>query len=162
MLKVHDPAIAEDLVQETLMKAIKSFGKFRGESSLRTWLATILRNEIFGHFRVVAKESKLQSALKESVENSLTTLLNPKISSAEFDDAVENQEFWAMIQECFSRLPEHLLETFMAKWQNDETNTEEICKDLKISPSNFSVRMFRTRLMLRKCVEATWFEEPLN
>ena len=37
---------AEDLVQETLMGAVTSAGKFRGESSVRTWLVRILVNKV--------------------------------------------------------------------------------------------------------------------
>ena len=39
-------ADAEDLVQETLMGAVTSAGKFRGESSVRTWLVRILINRV--------------------------------------------------------------------------------------------------------------------
>jgi RNA polymerase sigma-70 factor (ECF subfamily) len=39
-------ADAEDLVQETLMGVVTSAGKFRGESSVRTWLVRILVNKV--------------------------------------------------------------------------------------------------------------------
>ena len=39
-------ADAEDLVQEALMGAVTSAGKFRGESSVRTWLVRILVNKV--------------------------------------------------------------------------------------------------------------------
>ncbi|MCA8974578.1 MAG: hypothetical protein KDC98_07635, partial [Planctomycetes bacterium] len=38
----HDPHWAEDLVQETLVRALRGLAGFRGESSLRTWLFRIL------------------------------------------------------------------------------------------------------------------------
>lgn len=41
---VGDTAEAEDLLQEALLRAQRSLGKFRGESSLKTWLLRILVN----------------------------------------------------------------------------------------------------------------------
>ncbi len=41
---VRDPGQAEDLVQDTVVRALERAGSFRGESSLRTWLHRILHN----------------------------------------------------------------------------------------------------------------------
>ena len=40
----RDPSLAEDLLSETFLRAIRSAGSFRGESSVRTWLCGIARN----------------------------------------------------------------------------------------------------------------------
>ena len=40
----HDSAMAEDLLQETFVQAISSLEKFRGQSSVRTWLFSIARH----------------------------------------------------------------------------------------------------------------------
>ena len=40
----RDPSLAEDLLSETFLQAIRSAGSFRGESSVRTWLCGIARN----------------------------------------------------------------------------------------------------------------------
>ncbi|UNT97334.1 RNA polymerase sigma factor [Allobaculum mucilyticum] len=40
----HDPALSEDLMQETFLKAAKSIDKFKGNSSLSSWLCAIARN----------------------------------------------------------------------------------------------------------------------
>jgi len=41
---VRDPSIAEDVAQEAFYRAWRSWGDFRGESSVRTWLFSITRN----------------------------------------------------------------------------------------------------------------------
>ncbi len=41
----------EDLVQRTFLRCVEARNAFRGESSFRTYLFTIARNELFGHFR---------------------------------------------------------------------------------------------------------------
>lgn len=42
---LQDAALAEDTVQEAIVRAWQSYGSFRHESSLRTWLLTITRNQ---------------------------------------------------------------------------------------------------------------------
>jgi RNA polymerase sigma-70 factor (ECF subfamily) len=42
---------AEDLVQETLLKAFKAFDKFRGDTHLRAWLVCIMRNTWISNHR---------------------------------------------------------------------------------------------------------------
>jgi RNA polymerase sigma-70 factor (ECF subfamily) len=50
-LRVDDPAICEDIVQEVMIKAIRSLAGYRGEASLFTWLCQIGRNEISNYFQ---------------------------------------------------------------------------------------------------------------
>jgi len=44
MAIVRDTGEAEDVAQETFIKAYRSLGRFRGESSFKTWLYTIATN----------------------------------------------------------------------------------------------------------------------
>ena len=46
-----DPSSAEDLVQETLMRAWRSFDQFRGGTNARAWLFRILLNTFYGQAR---------------------------------------------------------------------------------------------------------------
>ena len=158
MIRLREENLAEEVVQETLLKAIKNFSTFRGEAALRTWLVQILRNEISGLFRKRERDKKLADQLENEANVKLGILLNPKISAREFQSEVEKEEFWTTVQTCYSKLPTHLRETFLTKLQNDESTTEEVCKELDITASNFAVRMFRARVLLRKCLESDWFE----
>ncbi len=40
----RDPVLAEDLLSETFLQALRSIGSFKGESSVRTWLCGIARH----------------------------------------------------------------------------------------------------------------------
>ena len=159
-MRVNDSNLAEDLVQETLIKAFANFSKFRGDSTVRTWLFQILRNEISNHFRKKKKErtTNLESSLESSPEE-LSQLLRPKVTNNEFGTAIEREEFWDVIRICFQKIPEHLLETFLYRLSNPDIKIESLCNELGIKPSNFSVRLFRTRLMLRQCLEQSWMKE---
>lgn len=47
----RDEDIAEELTQETFVKAMSAIGKFRGECSVRVWLCQIAKNEYLLHCR---------------------------------------------------------------------------------------------------------------
>ncbi len=47
----HDPELSREIVQTTLVNAIRRLGSFRGESALMTWLCACCRTEIAAHFR---------------------------------------------------------------------------------------------------------------
>lgn len=151
-LRVSDRGIAEDLVQETFIKAIENVDKFRGEASIRTWLFAILRSVLSRHFRRQKKESRAKSDSGTNLEE----LLHPSMGNREFRTNLEKAEFWDVVQGCFSKVPEHLLETFLHRLANPDCRIEEVCQELDIKPANFSVRLFRTRLMLRECLERYW------
>lgn len=48
---VRDPADADDVSQETFLRAYRSLDGFRGESTPRTWLLSICRNLCIDHLR---------------------------------------------------------------------------------------------------------------
>ena len=153
VLRVGDHASAEDLVQETLIKAIENVDSFRGEASVRTWLFAILRNEVSRYFRTAKKQAK-PMAQEEPV--GLEKLLHPEIDNQAFKSRIEKEEFWEAVESCFAEVPDHLLETFLQRMANPKEKVEAICEQMGIKPSNFSVRLFRTRLMLRECLERKW------
>lgn len=49
----HDSLLAEDLVSDTFLGAIKSLAKFRGDSDIKTWLFSIARHKWYEHLRRV-------------------------------------------------------------------------------------------------------------
>src|SRR5687767_4884902 len=46
VLRLRDPDAAEDIVQTSLIAAVRHLGSWRGEATLFTWLCTIYRREI--------------------------------------------------------------------------------------------------------------------
>ena len=49
--KVSDRELAKDLVQDTFLVASEKFATFRGESSPKTWLYSILNHKIIDYYR---------------------------------------------------------------------------------------------------------------
>lgn len=56
-MRVRQPDLAEDLVQETLLEAVRSLQKFAGCSSERSWLVGILKNKIVDYYRKLGRET---------------------------------------------------------------------------------------------------------
>lgn len=55
----RDRSLAEDLVQETLMRALRHSGQFEAGTNLKAWLSTILRNSYFNEKRSEARRRRL-------------------------------------------------------------------------------------------------------
>ncbi len=146
-------------MQETLVKAYSAYANFRHEASVRSWLFQILRNEISSFYRKKKREKTTIESQRSEEAVSLGELLQAEVTNKEFALAVERDEFWTMVQACFEKIPEHLLQVFLRRLSNPDEKIEKACSEIDLKPSNFSVRLFRARLMLRKCVEKTWVNQ---
>src|SRR5919108_4289974 len=84
-----DETEAQDLVQETLLQALKSRHRFRGDSVVYTWLHGILRNLTHRHLR---KQRRLvfeeELVLKETVQPSLANELDQDFCAARLVEAL--------------------------------------------------------------------------
>lgn len=71
LARTKDEDRAADLSQETFVKAIRSLDSFRGESSFRTWLLAIARNEFRGAYRQGQRrrEQSLETAVQIADES---------------------------------------------------------------------------------------------
>jgi RNA polymerase sigma-70 factor (ECF subfamily) len=56
--RVETEDAAEEIVQATLVKAMRSLGDWRGEASLFTWLCTICRREVAAHWEGLGKQPR--------------------------------------------------------------------------------------------------------
>jgi RNA polymerase sigma-70 factor (ECF subfamily) len=160
--RVYDQVIAEDLVQDTFFSAVKAIDRFEGRSTIKTWLTSILKRKIIDHYRKNSRNKEdaildndqffqTEGILKGHWEDDQLPVNwgnNPDIS--------ESEEFYKILKECLTHLPSKMAATFSLK-EIEEYSTEEICKELDISPSNLWVMIHRAKLKLRKCIEKKWF-----
>jgi len=56
LARVRNAEVAEDLVQETLLAALKAKENYAGQSSEQTWLIGILKHKIIDSFRKASRE----------------------------------------------------------------------------------------------------------
>ena len=158
--RVRHPDIAEELVQETFLAALKNQEQFAQRSSESTWLVGILRHKILDHFR---KRSDVTASSLESEDASISFFdaaghWDRKPNAWSDDPAVllENQEFWAVFKQCLGHLPEPLARAFVLR-EMEQCQSATVCQTLSISESNLWIRLHRARLRLRECLDHNWF-----
>ena len=64
----RDVHLAEELTQETFVKAFQKLKSFRGDSDISVWLCQIAKNEFLQHIRKQKKKSALQT-ITEDIED---------------------------------------------------------------------------------------------
>jgi len=159
--RVSSDEVAQDIVQDTFLSAWKGKDGYRGEASEQSWLYTICRNKITDHYRKAA--NSLQQLSMEDTGSDLfsdtghwtqdTVPSEWHTSSAR----VETKEFYRILNECKERLKELQKAVFVMKYM-DDMDSDEICKILNITSSNYWVLIHRAKLQLRGCLEQNWFK----
>ena len=163
-LQLRNDAWAEDVVSEVCIAALEKPEAFEGRSQIKTWLIGILKFKILDKFRQNAREI----ALPESDETSDSDMLEGLIFKADGHFAtpptdwgnpeagLNQKEFFVVMEACMEKLPAQLGRLFlMREWL--ELSSEEICKELKLTSTNFYVQLHRARLKLRECLDLNWF-----
>ena len=160
LVRVKKHEIAEDLVQDTFVSAFKAYETFRGESKFKTWITTILRNKIFDYYRKnnkLEKNESFEDQIEEFNSFGIWKVYVPNWAKSA-DEVIEDQEFVDTLTSCISKLSGNYQQAFKLK-HLDSLDSDEICKVMDISPSNFWVLMHRVRLQLRKCLETNWYKK---
>ena len=160
LARLRDPHLAEDVVQETFLAAIKS-PSFSGDSSPRTWLTGILKHKIIDVMRKNVREiaaSDLMSDADANMDEFFDDAGHWTEGPQAWDmpeDALEQKQFLGVLQNCMDKLPAKLANLFMLR-DVHETDNEEICKELNITATNAWVMLYRARMGIRKCLEINW------
>lgn len=167
LVRVRDAAVAEDLVQDTLLAAIGSCHSHEGRSSERTWLVGIMKHKIFDYFRRVARTAQFQLTIEGEDESDWFESSGPWQGHWREDQApdgwfadtaqvLESREFWETFDRCVTRLPQKMAIAFTLR-EIDGLSSNEICEILQISPNNLCVTLHRSRAKLRQLLETEWF-----
>ena len=166
MARVHHPAAAEDLVQETLLSAFEGIAKFKGGSSTRTWLISTMKNKIVDRIRKLRRESPLK--LDEIDEQDWQSKFDPSghwaVQPNDWGDpssVIENSALGEAMMECIGKLPEQL-RTLMVMRDIDGYDTPELLDILNLSSANnLWVMLSRGREKLRSRLDKNWFAGTL-
>jgi len=162
--QVRDVSVAEDLVQETFLAAVKAQNSFGGKSSARTWLVGILRHKIYDHLRKACRERAVRHDPMpmdeaESWEESTLWLHNVAAESQLPSRRMELDEFRANLELALGKLPPRIAQVFQL-YEVEERPNREVCARMNISESNLWVMLHRARKQLREQLGGWWFGEP--
>ena len=163
-VRVGDRETAKDLVQETFLSALQNIESFRGESSQETWLTAILKNKIIDYYRKKKAANSVPLINEDGTseldkyfdeEGEWKSSAGPVSWNASGYQILRSKEFLEILQKCLSKLSDHGRSIFVSKYL-DELDSEEICKQLDLTTSNYWVIMHRAKLQIRKCIEKNW------
>ncbi|MDR9367222.1 MAG: RNA polymerase sigma factor, partial [Balneolaceae bacterium] len=127
---------AEDILQETFLKAYKNIDQFEGNANMYTWLYSIARNKCIDEFRKRKYESNRSSIPVEEYN----------IESDEFKSK-DQQENTELLKEAISELPE-LLRSIVVMKSIDGLTYPEISDITGVNEQTLKNRMFRARKQL--------------
>src|SRR4051812_29242353 len=142
---------AEDVVQETYVRAFTHLAEFRGESSLATWLARIAMNEALGRLRRQRPGVEWTSLPPGTLEAQVIQF--PLSAAAEDPEkSMAQREIQRVVEHAIDELPDAFRIVFITR-VIEGMNVEETSEILGLKTETVKTRLHRARTMLRDIVE---------
>lgn len=138
----HDKAVAEDLVQETFLRAWRALDSLKDEKAAKSWLITILRRENARRFE------RKRFDMGEYEEASITDTVT-------IGTEQELENHW--LREKIGQLPEEYREPLVLQVLGGFSG-EEIADMLSLNKNTVMTRLFRARNQLKDALD----DEPLQ
>lgn len=161
-MAMHEQALAEDLVQESLIAVLERPDAHRGQASLTTWATAILKNKIADWYRSPHQRRRVQvndeaQASADDPTEALYTAqgahLAPVPAWQQPEDQEARRQMMTVMESCTRRLPAQTGRVFMMReWLGFETS--EICQQLGLTAENCRTILHRARTSLRQCMGA--------
>jgi len=143
---------AEDVLQETYLRAFANLDSFRGDSSLSTWLSRITINEALTRLR---KGRRLkQGGVALETANDAQIIPFPGTGSA-FDPErlMAQRELLRLVEHAIDDMADRFRSVFVAR-VIEGLSVEETADVLDIQPTTVKTRLHRARKMIRERLEA--------
>ncbi|KZN31724.1 sigma-70 family RNA polymerase sigma factor [Pseudoalteromonas sp. SMS1] len=132
----QDPSIAEDLVQETFLRAWRSLDALQDEKAAKSWLLTILRRENARRFE--RKQFDYADVEHDTLEDTKSTSL---------DDEMEQTVVQRQISQLAPEYREPLLLQVVMGCSGDE-----IAEILELNKNTVMTRLYRARNQLKEAL----------
>lgn len=141
---LDDDAEAEDVLQETYIRAFTHLSEFRAESRLSTWLTRIALNEALRRRRQRRSTVELK-AIEAMAAPSRGHQPGP-------EEAAALADIRQLLERAISGLPEHYRIVFVMR-DVEEMSIEETALLLGLQPVTVSTRLLRARKLLRHALQ---------
>jgi len=150
----RNPQDAEDLVQETYLRAYRFFDQFQPGTNLRAWLFKILTNSYINMYRKASAEPK-NTSLEETEDFSLYRQMARESTDGGLDWGVEAEVLDRFaesdIREAIENLPEAFRMTVLLA-DVEGFSYKEIAEITAVSKGTVMSRLFRGRRLLQKAL----------
>jgi len=150
---------AEDIVQETLLKAIDNIDKFRGESAFGSWLYAIALNQARRHLGR-EKRTELQP-IEEYLPNKGQGHSDDGHRLFDWKDPhelLEQEELRVILDDAIAELPVKYREAFLLRYF-EEMSVKEVAKVIGESEAATKSRILRARVALRDSISKAFESE---
>lgn len=159
--QVFDPATAEDLVQDTLLAALRGQHSFRADSAERTWLIGILKHKCIDEVRRRRRASRTQAPYTDDIEAEVfrpngTWREPPAPWADEPLTQVQRDAFVAALGHCLNGVPQAQRASFVMR-ELEGLDAATASERLGVTSNNLYVLLHRARLRLRRCLEKSGF-----
>src|SRR5437868_5283241 len=138
---LRNDAEAEDVVQETYIRALTHLDGFRGESSLSTWLSRIAINEAMGRLRGQRVARQRDSLPLERPE---AEIIQFPAASNDPEKSMAQRQIQEVVEHAIDELPEPFRLVFITRVM-EEMTIEETAELLSIKPETVQTRLHRAR-----------------
>lgn len=142
---VRDHGLAEDVVQESLIKAWRAIGDFRGESSLKTWLLRITHNTAVSLLRKLRDVAMDPTSMPEAP------------TAAVGERRMNSEAFMEDFQQALFELDE-LSRSIITLREIEEMSYERIAVVVGVSEAVVKTRLYRGRRHLQAAL-SEWRNE---
>jgi RNA polymerase sigma-70 factor (ECF subfamily) len=145
---------AEDIIQETFLKAIDNIGRFRGESSFGTWLYAIALNLARAHY---ARQKQMDLLPIDDYLPRSETAHQGQSALLDWQDphkVMETRELREAVNKALEKLPYKYREAFLLRYYN-ELSVKEVARLIGESQAATKSRILRARLAMREYLSKT-------
>lgn len=148
---LRDDAEAEDVVQESYVRAFTGLDQFRGDAAFGTWITRIAMNEALGRLR-----RRRPTVDWESYGENRTTaqVVNFPVSAASNDpeQTMAQSEIRNILERAIDDLPDAFRAVFVARLVEDMT-VEETADLFGLKPETVKTRLYRARSLLQDALD---------
>lgn len=145
-----DDAEAEDVVQESYVRAWFRLAQYRGPGGFSAWLARIVTNEALMRRRSLGRYRHLTVLDQASVEEA--PMVDSRAPGSDPEAALHRSDLRRLLEVAIDALPEAYRVAFVLR-QIEQMSAAEVANCLDIEPATVSTRVFRARRLLRKRLE---------
>lgn len=146
MRLTHNEKDAEDLVQDTLIRACNHFDKYVPGTNCKAWLCRIMTNEFITQYRHTKRERSLVDD-REALDENLPDMREAGFDELEYDAA--SSDFGDEVSHALTTVPEDFRAIVIMADLQDQSY-REISEKLSIPIGTVMSRLFRGRQILRK------------
>ena len=142
--RVGDEALAEDLLQQSMIRAVHCHHSVRNDDSVVAWFYTIIRRTLIDYYRSKGAEARRNEAFLQ------------ELTLSGDDKEPPLDEVKATVCTCLHRLLPKLRSNYaelIRRIDLEDESPKRVAEELKISHNNLTVRLHRARQALRASLE---------